>query len=496
MSTVAHGELRRQVRHLRRDRLTWCFPRISNDQDAATATVEVEAEARVGVIAFNYHYIFGCLNVLSREKEITLELQSYNQAGVFKSYDKINYLYLVMPSASSVPRMSITAAATELSVVQLPQLRQTAAPSSTRQPTVLVGPQRRGEDQSRRGAAAAHRTSSSFSASRLACRAAGRGWRGSRRAPRLDARGARRCSRWGSGWPRANARSRATGSAPTLPRVPRRACPSVLFCPDDLDMVEAVGVRAAASALDSFGVQLNAGYAKLLSAYERTVEQRNQPPRATRRASRDLLEVVGRVARPHRTPSCCMHRRALLERIRGHFVEVYRARSRRMRTPDVSLSVDAGRSWRDAAARRSRSSVLAGALLARREDELRRGMTLVGPHRDEVLFTIDGRSARDFGSQGQQRSIVLAWKIAEVQVTRDILGRVSAPVARRRDERARRRPPRRHHGASSPMRSRRSSPPRTSAISPTDMLARARVDPHRRMCNWGRGGEGEMTWAK
>ena len=62
-------------------------------------------------------------------------------------------------------------------------------------------------------------------------------------------------------------------------------------------------------------------------------------------------------------------------------------------------------------------------LAQRREDELRRGCTLVGPHRDEVLFTIDGRSARDFGSQGQQRSIVLAWKIAEVQVTRDILGR-------------------------------------------------------------------------
>ena len=47
--------------------------------------------------AFNYHYIQSCLDVLKREKEITLELQSYNQAGVFKSYDKINYLYLVMP---------------------------------------------------------------------------------------------------------------------------------------------------------------------------------------------------------------------------------------------------------------------------------------------------------------------------------------------------------------------------------------------------------------
>ena len=70
---------------------------ISNDQDVARETVDVEVEGDSGVIAFNYHYIFGCLNVLSREKEITLELQSYAQAGVFKSYDKINYLYLVMP---------------------------------------------------------------------------------------------------------------------------------------------------------------------------------------------------------------------------------------------------------------------------------------------------------------------------------------------------------------------------------------------------------------
>lgn len=43
---------------------------ISNDQDAATATVEVEAEGASGVIAFNYHYIFGCLNsALPRERD-------------------------------------------------------------------------------------------------------------------------------------------------------------------------------------------------------------------------------------------------------------------------------------------------------------------------------------------------------------------------------------------------------------------------------------------
>ncbi len=70
---------------------------ISGDQDLAQETVDVEAEGESGTIAFNYHYIFGCLNVLNREKEITLELKSYQAPGVFKSYDKINYLYLVMP---------------------------------------------------------------------------------------------------------------------------------------------------------------------------------------------------------------------------------------------------------------------------------------------------------------------------------------------------------------------------------------------------------------
>jgi DNA replication and repair protein RecF len=57
-----------------------------------------------------------------------------------------------------------------------------------------------------------------------------------------------------------------------------------------------------------------------------------------------------------------------------------------------------------------------------REDELRRGMTLAGPHRDDVRFTLDGRDARSFGSQGQQRSIVLAWKMAEVAIAREVVG--------------------------------------------------------------------------
>ncbi len=50
-----------------------------------------------------------------------------------------------------------------------------------------------------------------------------------------------------------------------------------------------------------------------------------------------------------------------------------------------------------------------------RSDELARGITLKGPHRDDLEISYKGKSFRYFGSQGQQRSVVLALKMAEAQ---------------------------------------------------------------------------------
>jgi DNA replication and repair protein RecF len=50
--------------------------------------------------------------------------------------------------------------------------------------------------------------------------------------------------------------------------------------------------------------------------------------------------------------------------------------------------------------------------------EIGRGQTLVGPHRDDLDLAIDGRPARVFGSQGQQRTVVLALKLAELDYVR------------------------------------------------------------------------------
>ena len=56
---------------------------------------------------------------------------------------------------------------------------------------------------------------------------------------------------------------------------------------------------------------------------------------------------------------------------------------------------------------------LSAALSATRQQELARGVTLAGPHRDDLVLTIDGQDSRVFASQGQQRSIALALRLAE-----------------------------------------------------------------------------------
>ena len=75
---------------------------------------------------------------------------------------------------------------------------------------------------------------------------------------------------------------------------------------------------------------------------------------------------------------------------------------------------------------RWRAEGLAAALAAARSDELRRGVSLVGPHRDEVALAIGGLPARTHASQGEQRSLALALRLAAHQVVTEAAG--SAPV--------------------------------------------------------------------
>ncbi len=62
-------------------------------------------------------------------------------------------------------------------------------------------------------------------------------------------------------------------------------------------------------------------------------------------------------------------------------------------------------------------------LLTMRPDEAKTGSCRIGPHRDDVLFMINGVKARRFASAGQQRTIVLALKLAELELMTNLNGK-------------------------------------------------------------------------
>ncbi|WCF08382.1 DNA replication/repair protein RecF [Paenibacillus thiaminolyticus] len=57
-----------------------------------------------------------------------------------------------------------------------------------------------------------------------------------------------------------------------------------------------------------------------------------------------------------------------------------------------------------------------------KDQEVRRGITLVGPHRDDLAFFINGKEVQTYGSQGQQRTTALSLKLAEIELMHEEIG--------------------------------------------------------------------------
>ncbi|MGB1274431.1 MAG: DNA replication/repair protein RecF [Nannocystaceae bacterium] len=74
----------------------------------------------------------------------------------------------------------------------------------------------------------------------------------------------------------------------------------------------------------------------------------------------------------------------------------------------------------------ARQAALAKSLRDHRPEDFRRGRTTVGPHRDDLDVRLDGQPASNFASQGQSRALMLALKLAELQISESSTG--EAPI--------------------------------------------------------------------
>ncbi|MBI3911147.1 MAG: DNA replication/repair protein RecF [Armatimonadetes bacterium] len=196
----------------------------------------------------------------------------------------------------------------------------------------------------------------------------------------------------------------------------------VAFCAADLEIVRGEPARRRRF-LDLEISQISPRYCHALGCYKRVVEQRAQLLRATRDRRVPGLEAM---LAPW-TEQLVRYGAQVVERRQRYISELAE------RAVLVHEDLTEGRERLDISYRCS--FPLAGATtldateIAFREaleraagDERRRGLCLVGPHRDDLGFLFDGHDARPYGSQGQQRTIALSVRLAELDLLREETG--------------------------------------------------------------------------
>jgi DNA replication and repair protein RecF len=174
-----------------------------------------------------------------------------------------------------------------------------------------------------------------------------------------------------------------------------------VFSPDDLTLVKgAPGDRRRF--LDDTLVALAVKYDAARLELDRIVRQRNM---LLRQAGGRLDESTATTldvwdAKLSQSGERFGHARAtLVERIRPHVVDAYS----RLAGGPTPIGVTYDPPWR--------RSGLAAALVEAREADVRRGVSTVGPHRDEVTLSVNDLPARTHASQGEQRTLALALRL-------------------------------------------------------------------------------------
>jgi len=206
----------------------------------------------------------------------------------------------------------------------------------------------------------------------------------------------------------------------------------VLFLPQDMDLVAGPPAGRRRYLDDTLG-QVDADYSDALGVYTETLRQRNALLRHLAEEQGDpaqLDPLDERLATSGVIVS--QGRRRLIADLTRHVARIHRELTGGRewlrleylpnfdpaRPPALDYQMGLALEEPGGPPEGIRAEDLVGAFRARlrqrREEEIARGMTLTGPHRDEMRFVADGVDLRTFGSRGQQRTAVLALKMAQL----------------------------------------------------------------------------------
>lgn len=198
--------------------------------------------------------------------------------------------------------------------------------------------------------------------------------------------------------------------------------PVVAFVPEDLLMSKGPS-EARRGPIDALGDRLSPAYSAIRTEYARLVRQRNSLLKQG--ATGDHLEAWNEMV-AEVGASLALYRARLLSRMDEPAIEAYKEVSggERLRIAYKASWQTEKRDSKEVASlgKQAVKEAILGGFREQAEREKDRGMTLVGPHRDDIALMVEERPVRAFASQGQHRTVALAWKMAEVAAVEQVTG--------------------------------------------------------------------------
>jgi DNA replication and repair protein RecF len=220
----------------------------------------------------------------------------------------------------------------------------------------------------------------------------------------------------GIGFERSSKKKKVTidGSVPRRLSDALGKLPSVMFSPRDLELVSGAPSERRRY-LDLLLALTDRKYLNALQHYRANLARRNAALRnATKRGANDSGVSVWE-------PALAEHGSVLIE-TRAKWVTDRSAEYARVSEEIGEKGSALMRYVCTFADSEARHDVLLAALEEKRSLDMRRGITSVGPHRDDLELTLDGRDLRLFGSAGQQRTAAIALRMLEAATLRDHAG--------------------------------------------------------------------------
>lgn len=199
----------------------------------------------------------------------------------------------------------------------------------------------------------------------------------------------------------------------------------IVFSPTHLSLIKG-GPAERRRLIDAAYCQLRPAYVKALSEYARILSQRNAlcKARDTGEAAAEMMDLWDRQL----AQAGCriMHaRQRYLQHMAPIARKIYQGLSSGKEEFDLRYAATVNILPEETPT--EMAVKLYEELRLHRRDDFAAGCTTVGPHRDDMEVYINGCSARSFGSQGQQRSAVLAIKLAEAAMLEEVTG--EKPIA-------------------------------------------------------------------